>query len=76
MSPTIRSLGIGHLSPIERIMLAQELWDSIASDVARFPLGGEMEREIDRRLSEHRADPTTAIPWERVEAEALARLGR
>jgi putative addiction module component (TIGR02574 family) len=35
-----------------------------------------MKAEIDRRLAAHAADPTAAIPWERVEAEALARLRR
>ena len=30
--------------------------------------------EIDRRLAAHRANPQAAIPWEQVEAEALARL--
>ncbi|MBA4188483.1 MAG: addiction module protein [Planctomycetaceae bacterium] len=56
----------------ERVALAQAIWDSIPPEVT--PLSDSQKQEVDRRLAAHRSDPTAAIPWEQVEAEALARL--
>lgn len=74
MSPTLEELGIDRLSVDERIALVQEIWDSIAAEVERFPLTEAQKQEIDRRLAAHEANPEAAIPWEQVEAEILARL--
>ena len=38
-------------------------------DANAFTLTEVQKREVDRRLNAHDADPTAAIPWERVEAE-------
>jgi putative addiction module component (TIGR02574 family) len=76
MPPTLQALGIDRLSVAERIALVQEIWDSIAADVEAAPLTEAQRQEIDRRLAAHRANPQAAIPWEQVEAEALARLRR
>jgi putative addiction module component (TIGR02574 family) len=63
--------------PIEdRIRLVQEIWDRL-TDLDHEPeLSDAMKVEIDRRLAAHLANPDAAIPWEQVEAEALARLRR
>ena len=74
MPPTLKELGIDRLSVEDRLALAQEIWDSVATEVERAPLTEAQEREIDRRLAAHRANPGAAIPWEQVEVEALARL--
>jgi putative addiction module component (TIGR02574 family) len=76
MSPTLQALGIDRLSVADRIALVQEIWDSIAAEAERSPLTEEQKQEIDRRLAAHQANPQAAIPWEQVEAEALARLGK
>lgn len=76
MAVSMKDLGIDRLSVDDRIALAQEIWDSIADEVARAPLTEAQRHEIDRRLAAHRANPQAAIPWEQVEAEALARLRR
>jgi putative addiction module component (TIGR02574 family) len=76
MSPTFQALGIERLSVVERIALVQEIWDSIAAEAEQSPLTESQKQEVDRRLAAHRANPQTAIPWEQVEAEALARLRR
>jgi putative addiction module component (TIGR02574 family) len=63
--------------PIEdRIRLVQEVWDRLVDQGHESELTDEMKTELDRRLVAHRANPEAAIPWERVEAEALARLRR
>jgi putative addiction module component (TIGR02574 family) len=74
MSPTLQTLGLDRLSFEERIALVQDLWDSIAVEAEQAPLTEAQRQEVDRRLAAHRANPQAAIPWEQVEAEALARL--
>jgi putative addiction module component (TIGR02574 family) len=76
MSPQLQALGIEKLSVDERIALVQEIWDGIAPEVERSPLTEGQRQEVDRRLEAHRANPEAAVPWEQVEAEALARLRR
>jgi len=76
MTPTLESLGISSLSVTDRLALVAAIWDSIADEVADAPLSVLQQREVDRRLAAHEADPTAAIPWEQVRDEALARLHR
>jgi putative addiction module component (TIGR02574 family) len=76
MSSTFHSLGLDKLSVAERIALVQDIWDSIALEVEQSPLTQAERQEIDRRLAAHRANSQAAVPWEQVEAEALARLRR
>lgn len=76
MAVDLKALGIDRLSVAERIVLVEAIWDSIAADVERAPLTEAQRQEVDRRLAAHRANPQAAVPWEQVEAEALARLRR
>jgi putative addiction module component (TIGR02574 family) len=76
MSPQLQALGIDKLTVAERIALVPDIWDSIATEVEQSPLTEAQRQEVDRRLAAHRANPQAAIPWEQVEAEALARLHR
>ena len=61
------------LTAQERVELVQDLWDSIGAD-ALPPLTDEEMDELERRLDEHRRDPSTAITWEELKAELLSRL--
>jgi len=56
------------LPATERVDIAMPLWDSLtpAEQEAEFDLTVEQRAELDRRLAEHVADPTSAIPWEEV----------
>jgi putative addiction module component (TIGR02574 family) len=59
------------LPPEERLELMDEIWDSIhppgsARPGEPFVLTQELKVELDRRLAEHKADPSTAIPYEDV----------
>jgi putative addiction module component (TIGR02574 family) len=76
MSTTLQNLGIDRLSVAERLALVHEIWDSIASEVEQLPLTEAQQAEVERRLAAHRANPDAAIPWEKVEAEALLRFRR
>lgn len=52
----------------ERADLAMALWESLdeTDREASLDLTPELAAELDRRLTEHLADPSTAIPWEEV----------
>jgi putative addiction module component (TIGR02574 family) len=67
---------ISRMTVEERIRLAQEIWEGIPPDSAAPDLSDEMKLEIERRLREHEANPNDVIPWERIRAEALARVRR
>jgi putative addiction module component (TIGR02574 family) len=76
MLPLLQALGIDRMTVAERIALVQEILDSIAADLEPAPLTEAQRQEVDRRLAAHQANPQAAVPWEQVEAEALARLRR
>lgn len=76
MPPTMQSLGIDRLSVEDRLALVQEIWDSIAASPEQVPLTDPQRQELQRRLDDHAADPSDAVPWETVWDEALARLRR
>jgi putative addiction module component (TIGR02574 family) len=46
------SFDFSHLSPAERIHLAQELWDSIHDEAQAMPLTVEQRAELGRRNAE------------------------
>ena len=68
MDPTFEQM-----TPAERLLYVQDLWDRIAETPDDVPVGDEMKAELDRRLDEHRADPSSAVPWETVKARLRAR---
>lgn len=74
MAALFEQLQIARFTFAERMQLIGEIWDSVSEEVEAAPLPPELCEELDRRLAAHRADPSTAIPWEQVQREALARL--
>jgi len=58
------------LSVSERIQLVEDIWDSITAEAPdTVALSEAQKTELHRRLAEHRADPSTAIPWEQVRSK-------
>jgi len=68
MPATMKSLGIDQLSVKERILLVEEIWDSIAETPDQVPLTETQKTELDARLAEYQADPGVGAPWEEVKA--------
>lgn len=60
-----------HLTVAERIQLAEDLWDSVASADEVLELTEAQRSELDRRIQAHRADPDATIPWTTLRAELL-----
>lgn len=74
MNASIKSLGIDRLPVEERLILVEEIWDSIAADSAAVPLTDAQRTEIQKRIEEDDANPDDVTPWEQVKAATLARL--
>ena len=53
------------LSPAEKILHVQDLWDRIAS-AQEVDITPQQRADLDRRLEAYRADPTRGTPWEQV----------
>ena len=66
MSPSAKSLGIDRLSLAERILLVEEIWDSIAAEAAALEVPQTHKDELDRRIADHDADPHSGSSWEDV----------
>ncbi len=76
MTALLEQLGIDRMTVVERIELAQEILDSVAAEQPRAPLSDAKRRELDCRIADHAANPEDGVPWEEVEAAALARFAR
>lgn len=76
MPTSMKDLGIDRLSVADRLALAQEIWDSVVSDIEQSPLTEAQRQELERRLADSLARPDAVTPWEEVKARALARARR
>ncbi len=59
---------IERLSTPEKILLVEDLWDSIASDESRVPLPQRHTEELDRRLKRHISHPGNLLSLEELQA--------
>lgn len=58
------------LSISERIQLVEDIWDSIAADAPNtVELSQAQKTELHRRVTAHRTDPSTVVPWEQVRSK-------
>jgi putative addiction module component (TIGR02574 family) len=68
MSTSMNALGLDRLSLAERILLVEELWDSIAATPEAIKLSEAHERDLQRRLDAYHDNPKAGSPWEEVKA--------
>lgn len=68
MSQTLKSLGIDQLSVAQRILLVEEIWDSITEEAATIPLSEAQRQDLERRLAAYEANPRAGSSWEEVKA--------
>ena len=76
MAVSIKSLGIDRLGVEDRLALVEQIWDSIPADRAAVPLTDAQRTELDRRITDHEANPNDVVPWEEVKASIVERLKR
>jgi putative addiction module component (TIGR02574 family) len=55
-----------NLSIPERIILVEDIWDSIAAEADPLEITEEEKRIIDKRLDAYHKNPEAVSPWEEV----------
>ena len=59
------------LSIPDRILLVEEIWDTIAEENEAFELTEAQRQELDRRLASARANPGQGRTWDEIKAEFM-----
>ena len=62
---------IKKLSIPERILLVEEIWDSIAHENEAFELSKSQKDELDRRSDSFEKKPSQGRSWEEIKSEFL-----
>jgi len=57
---------IQRLSILERVQLAEQIWDSIVETPDALPIPETQIHELDRRLKLHDEDPEATQPWSTI----------
>jgi putative addiction module component (TIGR02574 family) len=52
----------------QRILLVEEIWDSIADQEAPIPLTEAQRQDLQRRIAAYEANPMAGSSWEEVKA--------
>ncbi|MGB6064089.1 MAG: addiction module protein [Desulfomonilaceae bacterium] len=63
---------IKKLSVAERIMIVEEIWDSIAADQESLEVTEAQRHELDRRLDAYHASPEGGSSWDEVKQRVAA----
>ncbi len=64
-----------NLSISERILLVEEIWDSIADETPEIELSADQKNLLEERLVQYRKlDVSERKTWEEISAKAKARL--
>jgi putative addiction module component (TIGR02574 family) len=70
MSSTLKSFGIDQLTVAQRILLAEEIWDSIPDEPDAVPLTDTQRKDLERRLAAYEANPQGGSSWEKGQSAA------
>jgi putative addiction module component (TIGR02574 family) len=73
MSTSSELPNLSHLSVAERIIVAEQIWDSIAAEQETPPLTPAQAMELERRLESYRKSPMAGLSWEEVKARIQAK---
>lgn len=66
---------IRELSLAERLLLVEEIWDSIAEETDACELTDEQQQELDSRIAAHKDNPKAGASWDEVKARIRAARG-
>jgi putative addiction module component (TIGR02574 family) len=72
MSDKISMADVLRLSVAERILLVEDIWDSIANQPESLEVSDSQRAELDARVAAYRQDPSGGIEWD----DLKKRLGR
>jgi len=63
-----------NLSVPERIILVEDIWDSVSEVPDAVVLTEEQKSELDRRLDAYHKNPSEGSPWSEVRARMRSRV--
>ena len=66
---TVKNIDIQQLSQSERILLAEELWDSVARNQDDLEVTESQKKVLDERMAAYKASPHEGLSWEEVKNE-------
>lgn len=72
MSQTIKDFDFSQLTAAERILLAQELWDSVHEEAVTPPLSPVQRDDMKRRWRELESGEVQGLSWEQVRTSLLS----
>ena len=64
---------ITKLTTPEKILLVEDLWDSISVDETAVPVPASHQSELNRRLTAYRSTPGTLLSLEELQSHLLLR---
>jgi putative addiction module component (TIGR02574 family) len=65
---------ISHLSTPEKILLLEDLWESIASHESEVPVPESHKEELDKRLERHVHSPGKLLSLKQLQARIERRI--
>ena len=63
---------IFEMSVAQRILLVEEIWDSIAENPEAIPLTDNQKKELEKRLDSYYANPGAGNSWDKVKENILS----
>jgi putative addiction module component (TIGR02574 family) len=66
---TNSNIDIHQLSQSERILLAEELWDSVATNQDLLQVTDDKKKVLDERIASYKNSPDEVISWNKVKNE-------
>lgn len=62
----LTELHIDRLNVEDRLLLVEEIWDSIAQTQQTVPLTESPQQELERRLHDHEQNPDDVVSWKEI----------
>ena len=66
---SVKKFDIQELSQSERILLAEQLWDSVAENQDSLEITASQKRVLEERLAAYKKNPNEGSSWEEVKNE-------
>ena len=63
---------IFEMSVAQRLLLVEDIWDSIAEHPDEIPLTDSQKKELDKRLNAYYENPEAGKSWTEVKAKILS----
>jgi putative addiction module component (TIGR02574 family) len=64
------------LSPSEKLLLVEDLWDELAANPETVPVHDWQKEELARRKANLLTNPASGLTWDEVKRRVRSRYGR